>query len=97
MKLSLLAMFALAHATSHNDLQEQCGIKDLEKKAVCEELRDKAYEKSQKLEHSFYAKSIIRNIQNTLNKFENHDCYDNQFLPAIDRDLIKKLDEDLKK
>jgi len=97
MKLSLLAMFALAHATSHNDLQEQCAIKDLENKAVCEELRDKAYEKSQNLEHSFYAEKTMRNMQKVLNKFDNQGCYDNSFLPVIDRNLIKKLDQDLKK
>ncbi len=111
MKLSLMAMFALAHATGNND-QQQYEIKSYDlhtkNKQTCEELRDTVYEASSNFYNPMTFKLIkdlsqifeapsTQNMQNNLKKFEKQNCYENPFLPAIDRDLIKKLDQDLKK
>ena len=93
-------MFAIAQATGHNDLQKQCNTKayksHVKNKQICQELRDAAFQASEDLEYPCRL-NTIKNMQKTLNKLGEHGCYENSFLPRIDRDLLKKLDTDLKK
>jgi len=93
-------MFALAQATHHND-QQQCE-KNLQEihiknKEVCEELRDALYESSHTKRLTLWQLSKRENTKRILTQFDENGCYNNSFLPTIDRDLIKKLDTDLKK